>query len=50
MRLIEQDRDLAPLSRAVAELEIRQRYLVRTLRLPTQADTADGENSTSAGR
>jgi hypothetical protein len=50
MRLIEQDRDLAPLSRAVAELEIRQRYLVRTLHLPTHADAADGEDSNSVGR
>jgi hypothetical protein len=50
MRLIEQDRDLAPLSRAVAELEIRQRYLVRTLHLPTPKDDADGEDSTSADR
>ncbi len=37
-RIIEQDRDLAYLSRAIAELEIRQRHLVELVR--SQSDAA----------
>ena len=37
-RIIEQDRDLAYLSRAIAELEVRQRHLVELVR--SQSDAA----------
>jgi len=36
-RIIEQDRDLVYLSRAIAELEVRQRHLVELVRSPSDA-------------
>ena len=43
-RLVDQDRDLAHLARAVAEVGIRQRYLAKTV-LPTDPVDQDVASS-----
>jgi hypothetical protein len=45
LRLIEQDRDVAYLSRLVAELEIQQRYLAQ--RVQAQSDVAESAATAS---
>ena len=45
-RLIEQDRDLAMLARTTAEVDIRQRYLAKTL---TQQDQIEEHDATGRG-
>ena len=45
-RLIEQDRDLAMLARTAAEVDIRQRYLAKTL---TQQDQIEEHDATGRG-
>ena len=48
LRLIEQDRDVAYLSRVIAELEIQQRSLLQ--RVQVKPDSSEPADKTGAGR